>query len=604
MAERFANRRDIRFLLEEVFDVNSLTQYKYFKDHSVETFNMVVDTVMKMGSDLMYPVFQEMDKNPPRYEDSQAKVHPAVRIFLDECGRGGWLNADWNYAEGGQQLPNMIKFTYWFVFSAANYALGAYAQLTAGAANLIREFAGQEIKDQYLDKLCTGKWQGTMALTEPDVGSSLGDLTTSARETDQGYYLIKGKKIFISGADTDGADNTVNMMLARIQGAPAGTKGISLFVVPKYRINEAGELEYNDVHCDGIEHKLGYRGCPICQLTMGENNDCRGYLVGKPGRGLGYMFQMMNEERINVGIGAVAKATAAYYAALEYCSQRKQGRRPGVKDQSLPMVAIIEHPDIKRMLLLQKSIAEGSLSLALQVSKYIDLIKVLPDEEEREKYSLLVELLVPVVKTYPAEAGIMATSAAIQCLGGYGYCQDFPVEQYYRDIRIDPIHEGTTGIQGQDILGRKISLGNGKAMQYFVAELLAAIQSAHKFENLQAMAAQLLQSLNELRSVTAYLLDLSAQGKIEEFLADGVLYLEMFSLIAIGWQWLLQAVKANEILQAGSSLRENDKLFYHSKIYTCRYFFSYELNKIYGLVKRLSSTEAITVEMEAKFLQV
>ncbi|MBP1761961.1 MAG: acyl-CoA dehydrogenase [Firmicutes bacterium] len=604
MAERFANRKDIRFLLEEVFDVNSLTQYDYFKDHSADTFNMVIDTVMKMGSEMMYPVFQEMDKNPPRYEDLQAKVHPAVRVFLDECGQGGWLNADWDYTDGGQQLPNMIKFLCWFVFSASNYALGAYAQLTAGAANLIREFASPEIKEKYLEKLYTGKWQGTMALTEPDIGSSLGDLMTSAQATDQGYYLIKGKKMFISGADTDAVENTVNMMLARIQGAPAGAKGISLFVVPKYRVNEEGKLEYNDVNCDGIEHKLGYRGCPICQLTMGENNDCHGYLVGKPGRGLGYMFQMMNEERINVGIGAVAKATAAYYAALEYCSQRKQGRRLSEKDQSLPMVPLIEHPDIKRMLLMQKSIAEGGLSLALQVSKYLDLIKVLP-EEEREKYSLLVELLVPVVKTYPAEAGILATSAAIQCLGGYGYCQDFPVEQYFRDIRIDPIHEGTTGIQGQDILGRKISLGNGKAMQYFVAEMLDTIEGAYKFANLQGMADQLLQSINELRVVTTHLLDLSAQGKVEEFLADGVLYLELFSLITIAWQWLLQAITSSTRLQEGSSaLLENDRLFYEGKIYTCRYFFSYELNKIYGLAKRLTSNEPVTVEMEAKFLQV
>ena len=247
--------------------------------------------------------------------------------------------------------------------------------------------------------------------------------------------------------------NTVNMMIARIQGAPAGAKGISLFVVPKYRLNDEGQLEYNDLSCDGIEH-----------------------------------------------------------------------------------------PDIKRMLLMQKSIAEGGLALALQVSKYLDLAKVVATAEEREKYTMLVELLVPVVKTYPAEAGILATSAAIQCLGGYGYCQDFPVEQYYRDIRIDPIHEGTTGVQGQDILNRKISLGKGKAMQYFVAELLATIQKAQQFDYLQDLAAQLLEALNELRSVTTYLLSLSAQGQVEEFLADGVLYLEMFSLITIAWQWLLQAI--------------------------------------------------------------
>lgn len=603
MADRFANRRDIGFLLEEVFDIGSLTQYEYFKDHSPETFSMIINTVMKMGADISYPVFQEMDKNPPRYEEGIAKVHPAVRTFMDECGRGGWINADWNYEDGGQQVPNMIKFTYWFLFSASNYALGAYAQLTAGAANLIRTYASRDIKDKYLEKLCSAEWQGTMALTEPDVGSSLGDITTSAQETERGDYLIKGKKIFISGADTDYADNTVNMMIARIQGAPAGSKGISLFVVPKYRINEQGNLEYNDVSCDGIEHKLGYKGCPICQLTMGENNDCHGYLVGKPGRGLGYMFQMMNEERINVGIGAVGKATAAYYAALEYCSQRLQGRKLNEKDQNSPMIPIIEHPDIKRLLLMQKSIAEGGLSLAIQVSKYLDLAKVTTNEADKEKYTMLVDLLVPVVKTYPSEAGILAASAAIQCLGGYGYCQDFPVEQYYRDIRIDPIHEGTTGMQGQDILSRKITMGKGKAMEYFVAELTAAIEITQDIIELQPLAKQLAEVLQELLNVTQYLLSLSALGKVEEFLADGVLYLEMFSLVTVAWQWLLQAITARQALQNKQTMLESDAIFYQGKIFTCRYYFSYELNKIYGLAKRLSSSEAITVEMDSKYLQ-
>lgn len=603
MADRFANRRDIKFLLEEVFDIEFLTNYEYFKDHSLATFNMVIDTVMKMGTDISYPVFQEMDKNPPRYENGTAHVHPAVRTFMNECGRGGWLNADWDYEDGGQQLPNMVKFTYWFLFSAANYALGAYAQLTAGAASLIRAAASQEIKDKYLDKLCSAEWQGTMALTEPDVGSSLGDITTSAQETEHGYYLIKGKKMFISAADTDYAENTVNMMIARIQGAPAGSKGISLFVVPKFRINAAGDLEYNDISCDGIEHKCGYKGCPICQLTMGENNDCHGYLVGQPGKGLNYMFQMMNEERINVGIGAIAKATAAYYAALEYCSQRLQGRKLTESDQTLPMIPIIEHPDVKRMLLMQKSIAEGGLSLAFQVSKYLDLLKVVNNEADKEKYSLLINLLVPVVKTYPSEAGILATSAAIQCLGGYGYCQDFPVEQYYRDIRIDPIHEGTTGMQGQDILSRKVTMGKGRAMEYFSAEILGTLLEAQNFTNLQPLAAELEVALQELQNVTRYLLGLSAQGKGEEFLADGVLYLEMFSLVTVAWQWLMQAITAQQVLQQKNSLVEADEVFYQGKIYTCRYYFSYELNKIYGLAKRLISPDNITVEMDGKYLQ-
>jgi butyryl-CoA dehydrogenase len=264
-------------------------------------------------------------------------------------------------------------------------------------------------------------------------------------------------------------------------------------------------LEYNDISCDGIEHKLGYKGSPIGQLTMGENNDCRGYLVGKPGAGLAYMFHMMNEERINVGIGATGKTTAAYYAALEYASQRRQGRKPSEKDPDAPMIPIIEHADVKRMLLMQKAIAEGGLSICLQAAKYLDLIKVSSDPEEKEKYTLLADLLVPIVKTYPSEAGIIATSAAIQCLGGYGFCQDFPVDKYYRDIRIDAIHEGTTCIQGQDLLGKKINMKNGKALDLFYEEVSKAIQEVQTYKNLKPLADQLIDAIKELNAVTRHL---------------------------------------------------------------------------------------------------
>ncbi|MGE5389498.1 MAG: acyl-CoA dehydrogenase [Deltaproteobacteria bacterium] len=602
MADRFANRRDISFLLEEVFDVGSLTQYEYYNDHSLETFNMIIDTAWKMGTDLCYPVFQEMDRKPPRYEDNQAKVHPMVRTFLDEIGQGGWINADWDHEAGGQQLPNMIKFVYSFIFAAANYSLSVYHMLSAGAGGIMNLFASEDIKEKYLTKLCSAEWQGTMALTEPDVGSSLGDLTTSAEETDQGYYLIKGKKIFISEADTDAVENTVHMMLARIKGAPKGAKGISLFVVPKYRLEDSGDLVYNDISCDGIEHKMGYKGSPIGQLTMGENNDCRGWLVGKPNMGLAYMFHMMNEERINVGIGACGKATAAYYAALEYASQRKQGRKPSEKDPNSPMIPIIEHADVKRMLLMQKAISEGGLAICLQGARYLDMIKVAATDEEKEKYKLLIELLVPVIKTYPSEAGIISTSAAIQCLGGYGFCQDFPVEQYFRDIRIDPIHEGTTCVQGQDLLGKKVLMKNGRAVELFFAEVEKSIQESRSFNDLGPMADQLSDAIKELDTVTRHLKGMAAAGKIDGFLADAVLYLEMFSLVTIAWQWLIQAIVARKAINQGGML-ESDGDFYQGKIFTCRYFFSYELNKIYGISRRLMSEDAVTVEMESRFFQ-
>lgn len=596
----FLSKRDIYFLLKEVFQAGSLAQYDYFKDHSYETFDIVIDTAIKIGTDLMYPLYSEMDKNPPVFEDGIAKVHPQVRTFLDEISSGGWINPDWDYDLGGQQLPNLIKFAYMFIFSAANYSLNAYPSLTMGAANLIKEFASQEIKDKYLDQLCCAKWQGTMAMTEPNVGSSLGDVTTSAEDTGKGYYKIKGKKMFISAADTDQVENTVHMMLAKINGAPAGVKGISLFLVPKFRVEDDGSLLFNDVVCDGIEHKMGYKGSPICSLTMGDNSECYGYLVGVAGKGLSYMFQMMNEERMSVGVGATGKVTAAYYAALEYSRQRLQGRKLREKDPATPMIPIIEHADIKRMLLFQRAICEGSLSLALQVCKYMDLVKVAQNAEEKEKNSLLIELLIPVVKTYPSEMGILSTSAAIQCLGGYGYCQDFPVEQYFRDLRIDPIHEGTTGIQGQDILGRKVTMKKGQALILFIDEVQQIVKEANNYQELKTQAGELSNALNTLLDTTKHLTEIAAAGKTEEFLADATLYLELFGIVAIAWQWLMQSIKVLEALN-NSNLAQSDESFYKGKLYTSRYFFRYELPKIESLVKTLKNNDHLTVEMETRY---
>jgi len=477
MAEKFVSKRNIQFMLDEVFDLQALTQYPYYEDHSQETFQMIIDTAYKIAGNLMFPVLKDLDRDSPEWADGTVKVNPVVKQFLNEMGQGGWIQSDKPYDIGGQQIPVTLKQMINYIFAAANYSLFAYPSLTAGAANLIYTFGSEEMKNLYLEKMYAGEWQGTMALTEPDVGSSLGDLATQAEETGEGYYKIKGTKIFISAGNHDAVDNVIHLMLARIKGAPAGVKGISLFVVPQYRSNENGALEYNDVFCGGIEHKLGYRGCPICQLNMGENKDCRGYLVGKPNHGLAYMFQMMNEARVGVGLGAVAKATAAYYASLEYARQRLQGRRLMEKNPNAPMIAIINHPDIKRMLLFQRAITEGALSLAMQASYYEDLAKMGVDHERNE---LLIDFLVPIIKSYPAEMGILSTSAAIQIHGGYGFCGDFPVEQYYRDIRIDTLHEGTTCMQGQDILGRKAVMKQGVAFTYFQEEIKNTIARAKK----------------------------------------------------------------------------------------------------------------------------
>ena len=594
MTEKFISERNIRFLLYEVFDAPSLLEYPYYADHSREIFDMVIDTAVKIGRDILKPCLEEMDKNPPRFENGTVKVHPVVEKFMKESGEGGWTAAIAPVKWGGQQLPMLVGLIPTFVFGAANYSASIYPGLNTGAAHLIESFGTEELQRTYIPRLYSGQWQGTMAMTEPQAGSSLGDITTTAVPSGNGYYNIKGQKIFISAGDHDRTDNVIHLMLARIQDAPAGLKGISLFLVPKKRIEADGGLRDNDVNLAGIYHKLGYRGAPITQLSMGENGDCRGFLVGEPNKGLSYMFQMMNEARIAVGLAATAIASAAYYAALEYTRERPQGRAITSKDPTQPQIPIIEHSDVKRMLLFQRSIIEGSLSLLFQCNKYCDL-ETVTEGEEREKYKLLLDMLTPVAKSYPAEMGILSVSQALQCLGGYGYCDEFPLEQYYRDIRIHPIHEGTTGIHALTLLGRNVIMKNGKAMQLYLEEANSAISAAQVYPELQNSAQELNAALDSLQEVTMHLVGLAIQGNPDLFLADATLYLEFFGIITVAWQWLLQAVTIEKALKNNPTGEELN--FYEGKLYAFRFFFGYELPKIQGLRTRLLNSDGLTVEI-------
>ena len=595
MATKFVSERNIKFLLYEVFDVESLTKYEYFSQHNRKMFDMVLKAAVKLGKDLLFPIFEEMDRNQPELVNGEVKVHPSVKTIMKEFGEGGWISSRVPFDQDGEQLPSMVADICEFIFAAANYSANAYPGLTFGASHLIESFGSKELYDCYVPKMRSGEWQGTMALTEPEAGSSLSDITTMAEPTAEGYYRIRGQKIFISAGDHDGVDNIVHLMLAKITGAPAGVKGISLFVVPKKRIDSDGRPVANDVVASGVYHKLGYRGCPIVQLSLGDKNDCRGWLVGEPHSGLKYMFQMMNEARIGVGMGAAAMATAAYYASLDYAKTRRQGRKLGQKDPNLPPVSIIEHADVKRMLLFQRAVVEGAQSLLMQCSKFVDFQKVLAGEE-KQKYHLLLEILTPVAKSYPSEMGIQSISQGLQCLGGSGYCDDYPLEQYYRDCRIHPIHEGTTGIQGMDLLGRKVVMKNGQAFLLYVNELRDTIAAAKDFRDLEKHAGELNEALVQLEDVTRHLLFIAQQQGPEAFLADATLYLEFFGIVTIAWQWLQQGIAAQKALNNGA--RKKDLSFYEGKLFTLRYFFGYELPKTLGLVKRLTNDDRPTVEMQ------
>ncbi|SLM32156.1 Acyl-CoA dehydrogenase family protein [Desulfamplus magnetovallimortis] len=606
---KFMSERNIRFMMKDVFNLPSLTEYPYYSSHNEKVFQMIIDAALKLADKMLYPVLGEMDKNEPCLENGEVRVHPVVKKLMKAYGEGGWISAGFPESHGGDQLPVSITGITRFIFASANYSASVYPELTAGAAELITTFGTEELIEAYVPMMLEGKWQGTMALTEPQAGSSLSDITTTAypltnsekggsEESDiRKVYKIKGQKTFISAGDHDGAENIIHLMLARIDGAPAGAKGISLFVVPKKRVDEKGRLIPNDVKVAAIYHKLGYRGAPITELSMGEKDDCFGWLVGQPNRGLAQMFQMMNEARLGVGMGATAIATAAYYAALDYTLQRPQGRPITQKDPSSPQISIIEHTDVKRMLLFQKSVVEGALSLIIQCCLYADLEKVTKGEE-KEKYSLLLDLLTPVAKTWPSEQGILATSQAIQCFGGYGYCDDFPVEQYFRDSRIHPIHEGTTGIQGMDLLGRKIIMKEGGAAFLFINEVKKTIQSASSVPELEFHASKLEDAVKCLEEVMVFLLQVMHKKGVDHYLADATLFLEMFGILAISWQWLIQGVAAQKALSDSAACSRKDAFFYKGKIYAMNYFFRYELPKMRAIAVRLTDGDNLTVEME------
>jgi butyryl-CoA dehydrogenase len=439
-----------------------------------------------------------------------------------------------------------------------------------------------------------------MLLTEPDAGSDVGALTPSAVKNDDGTYSITGNKIFISSGEHDVAENIIHPVLARIEGAPQGTRGISLFLVPKIWVNEDGSLgEPNDVVCTGIEEKMGIHGNATASLSLGSKGNCRGTLLGEENKGMRAMFQMMNEARLLVGLQGLACASSAYMYAVNYARERMQGRHLlKVTEDDAPSVSIIEHPDVRRMLLFQRAIAQGSEGLLMQCALWEDYLKTKP-KEEHERYELLLDLITPMCKTYPSEMAVHATSQAIQCLGGYGYCEDFPVEQHFRDCRIHPIHEGTTGIQGMDLLGRKVVIKEGKAFKYFLEEARTTIEQASGIDSLAKISRQLEDALQKLQDTTIQLAGLMGQKGPEVYLADATLYLEMFCIISVAWQWLKQAIAAQQALDGNAKSKDID--FYQGKLVTARFFFAYELPKIQGLIQRLLDGDPLTVEMQSSF---
>lgn len=595
---KYMSIETLKWLLNDVHSVEDLFNYERYQDYDVDAVDMLLDSAKSWSDQEFYPIFKEMDEKPCAFVDGEITCHPNLRGILKKAGDDGWIGNTFDYEDGGSQTPDIVANATNHIFESANNHIPGYMGLTAGAADLIRTFGVQELKDKYLPKMMAGQWGGTMCLTEPQAGSSLSDITTSASPQSDGSYKIKGQKIFISGGDHQAADNFVHLVLARIDGAPAGTKGISLFVVPKHNQKEDGTLEYNGVETVGEFEKVGQRGYATVHLVFGEDQDCIGHLVGAENKGLKHMFMMMNGARIDVGMTATSTATAAYYASLQYAKERPQGRKinnTGKKDSSKEQTLIINHPDVRRMLLLQKAIIEGSLSLLLETAKYKDLAHV-ETGDTKDDYHLLLELLTPIAKTYPSEKGQTAINNGLQIFGGYGFCMDFPLQQYYRDIRIMSLYEGTTGIQSLDLLSRKITMQNGKALQLLMGKIMEVVESSKTYDDLSPYADKLLKSCGYVQKALEFLMPHAMEGRYESFLADATTFMEMTSNVVIAYQWLKMAVSAKQALIKGDSTYTSS--FYESKIHTMKFYYKYELPHARAALEIILNAEELTIMNE------
>jgi butyryl-CoA dehydrogenase len=603
MADKYVDIDTLKYLLYDVHELEKLLKRERFVDHDKESLDMFLDSSKDFADRELFPYFKEMDENPAFHKDGQVYVHKQVETMMKKGGELGFISSSFDYEVGGLQIPLMASTASSYILDAANNHLPGYAGLTQGAAELIIHFAKKDLLDKYVPDMLAGNWGGTMCLTEPQAGSSLSDIVTKATPNENGYYNISGQKIFISAGDNQYLDNIVHLVLARVEGAPKGTKGISLFIVPKNRKLDDGSLEPNDVTSVADFQKMGQKGYCTTHLGFGDKEDCRGWLVGEENNGLSCMFVMMNAARIGVGRAASAIASAAYYASLQYANERPQGRKlssDGKKNVEESQSLIIEHPDVRRMLLLQKAVVEGSMSLVLLAAKYYDLESTAQSKEEKIKYNTLLEMIIPVVKTYPSDAGAYSVNNGLQVLGGYGFCSDFILQQYYRDIRISAIYEGTTGIQSQDLLGRKITMNNGEGLKLLLEEIIKTITKASNYPELKEYCDSLSKKIKLSEKILQTLMPYALKGDFEKYLADASIFMEFFSLVIVGWNWLEIAANSQEALKNGD--KKYSEIFYKSKIETMKYFFEYELPKTIGHSEIIMNPSSVTIKKEGEIL--
>lgn len=593
------NERDLQFLLYEFLDTQALLERERYVEHDRAVFDATLTTARQVAAEFFAPHNHKGDHNEPTFDGERVSLIPETKAAWDAFANAGFLAAHHDFEDGGLQLPEVLLRACMAYFNAANIATTGYPFLSIGAANLIKSFATSELQQRFLPAMFAGRFSGTMALTEPGQGSALGDLRTRAVPAPDGSYRVFGQKMFISGGDHEMTENIVHLVLARIEGAPAGVKGISLFVVPKFNVNADGTIgPRNDVALAGLLHKMGYRNTTSTVLSFGERDGAVGYLVGEANKGLAYMFQMMNEARIGVGLGAASLAYQSYLHALDYARERPQGRLASCRDPLTRQVPIIEHADVRRMLLMQKAYAEGSMALCLYASSLVEDSHTGGTEQSRNDAAQLLDLVTPMVKTWPSRYGLMASDLGIQILGGAGYTREYPLEQLYRDNRLNPIHEGTEGIQALDLLGRKLGSKGGRGYALFLEKVRHSLHQAGSLSECAPLGQQMAQGLAVLQDVTASLQQQVA-AHADLGLSNATAYLDLFGRVLVGWVWLRQAMLAECALQRGVADDEDD--FYRGKLHTARYYMEWELAPLHGIAQLLCAGNSACHDMQDRW---
>ncbi|MEZ0053445.1 alkylation response protein AidB-like acyl-CoA dehydrogenase [Mycobacterium sp. MAA66] len=594
MKSELLSRRDLDFLLYEWLRVDELTARERFADHSRETFDGVLDLSAQLAERYFATHNKTSDANEPTFDGQRVTLIPEVKEAWEAFAAADLIGMSMEASVGGAQLPAVVAQAAFAWIAAANVSTSGYLMLTIANANLLTKFGTPEQIDTFVKPMLAGRFSGTMALSETQAGSSLADVATRAEPQADGTYRVFGSKMWISGAEHELTDNIVNLVLAKIPGGPPGTKGISLLIVPKFLVNADGSIgERNDVAIAGLNHKMGQRGVTNTVLNFGDTQfrpggerGAVGYLVGEPHRGIVYMFQMMNEARLAVGMGAVSLGYTGYLKSVQYARERPQGRPLAVKDPTTPQVPIVEHADVKRMLLAQKAYVEGGLALGLYCARLADLQHSAKSDTEADRVGLLLDILTPIAKSWPSQWCLEANNLAIQVHGGYGYTREYDVEQHYRDNRLNPIHEGTNGIQSLDLLGRKVTQRDGASLAVLGGAIESTVEAAGALGGEAAeLGATLAASWQRLVAVTA---GMYGSGDVPAVMANSHVYLEAFGHIVVAWLWLEQFVAAYG----------KDGDFYDGKRHAARYFFRFELPKTAPQLDLLESLDRTTLEMQ------